>query len=280
MPRLRSLAALAALMLAAGSVGAQPAPACQVAWTGMTRFTYDEGRGSAVVLRGSHSLGGPTTFGVTDDDGFLTLAVLLNQWRADGRAAANATERVTLRRDELELALQAARIGLAYQAGVVRGMGGAASDEDGDSDARSALERQEYMRLTVAELRRLIALASPSGVTVPKGFIRARFAETLERFAPGAANSMEVYYFDYGDGQTASQFCRPGQKNRLVGEVLCSRNFVTGAARAGTPCPDGVALNDLAAAPVCEGVLEGGKLVDGACARLGAPRPPANQPPT
>lgn len=276
MSRSRSLAALAILLLAAGSAGAQPAPACQVTWTGMTRFTYDEGKGAAVVLRGSHSLGGPTTFGVTDDDGFLTLAVLVNQWRADGRAAANETGRVSLRRNELELALQAAKVGLAYQAGVVRDMGGAASDQDGDADGKAALERQEYMRTTVAEVRRLIALSSPAGVTVPKGFIRKRFADTLERFAPAAADPLEVYYFDYDDTQTASQFCRPGQKNRLVGEVLCSRSFVTGAMRAGTPCPDGVAFNDLAATPVCEGAVEGGKLVDKACAPLGAAAPPAS----
>ncbi len=276
MPRLRSLTALAVLALAAGSAGAQPAsaPACQVAFTGMTRFTYDEGRGSAVVLRGRHSLGGDTPFGVTDDDGYLTLAVLLNQWRSDGRAAKNDTDRVTLRRNELELALQAAKIGLAYQANVIRERGGAAAEGE-DADGAGALERQEYMRTTVAELRRLIALAGPGGVIVPKGFIRARFGDRIERFAPGAANPLEVYYFDYDDTQTASQFCRPGQKNRLVGEVLCSRNFVTGAARVGTPCSDGVALNDLAATPVCEGAVEGGKLVDKACAPVGTVPAPA-----
>lgn len=272
----RTLTALAVLLLAGGAAAAQPAPApaCQVTWLGMTHFTYDEDRLSAVILRGRQSLAPDKDFGVTDDDGFLTIAALLNQWQSDGRAAQNATGRVTLRRNELELALQAAKIGLAYQAYVLRDQGGTAVGDD-DADGKDALARQEYWRVTVAELRRLLGIASANGVTVAKGFIRARFGDELERFAPNDPKRLGVVYFDYDDADNPSEFCQPGQKNRLVGEVLCSRNFATGAERAGTPCAGGVAMNELAALPVCRGVVEDKALVDRDCLPVGAVPPAA-----
>jgi len=261
MRSLPTMIALGALALAAGLAPARAAPpaACKVGWSSVSRIVYGDESLSAVVYRGRYAGPADSAFTVMDDDGVLTLALLVSQWQSDGRAAANLTGPVRLRKAELELAEQAARIGTAYQASLLRSGGG---DE---TDRAEYEERQEIMRRLAAELRRLSARAGTAGVNVPAGFIRDRIGVFLERFMPGAPNRLEVYYVDPAAPTVANPFCDPKAPNALVGQLICGRNFATGAARPVAACPGGVVFEDLSAAPVCGQTGEDGGAPDPAC---------------
>lgn len=242
--RLGLVAVLALLSAAGAPVQAAPA-ACKVTWTSARHLEFGDQKLSTTVYQGRYE--GPATaeFTLMDDDGFLTLAILASQWQSDGRAQANLTAPVTLRKAELELAMRAARIGTAYQASLLRG------DQTGlDQEPAEYEARQEFFRVLAADLRGLIARAGPGGVIVPAGFIRDRFGTTLERLAPGSPRRIHTYYIDPAKPDEAHPFCDPKAPNALVGQILCSRNFVTGAQRTGSACPGGVSFNDLAAIPL------------------------------
>lgn len=244
--RLGFLAVLALLTTASATVDAAPA-ACKVTWTSLSHLEIGDDKLSATVIRGSYE--GPSTadFTIMDDDGFLTLAILVNQWQSDGRAQANLTGPVTLRKAELELALRAARIGTAYQASLLRGAGEGLEEDPSEYEGR-----QEALRLLSADLRGLIAKAGAGSVSVRTGFIRDRLAVMLERLAPGAAKPIRAYYIDPAKPDEAHPFCDPKAPNALVGQILCSRNFLTGAQRSTSACPGGVTFTDLAALPFSE----------------------------
>jgi len=244
-----SAAAVAALWLAGGA--AEPAgsaaagAACKVTFTGQSRIFWGEEHLSATVWRGRYEGPASAEFGAIDDDGVLTLAILVAHWQADGRAQANLTGPVTLAKAELELALRAAVIGTAYQASLLR-----AGEGNADEIAEWE-ERQETNRALAAELRRLIAAAGPKGASAPKSFIRDRIGLYLERFVPGAPKQLKVHYVDPSDPEVQSPFCDPAAPNALVGKILCGRNFATGALRPANACPGGVAFTGLLTAPVC-----------------------------
>ena len=246
--RLVSLAALAAVLLSAHAAAARIMPvACTVSWASVSRITIGDDDLSALVFTGSYRGAGEADFTVMDDDGLLTLAILMNQWQLDGRFRTNLTAPVALRRTELELAQRAARIGTAYQASLLR----SGPDAGLDQDPEEYEARQEFFRSLAAQLRGLIAKAGPNGATVPAGFLRDRVGTMLERMAPGAAKPIKAYYIDPAKPDVFNPFCDPKAPNALVGQIPCSRSFVTGDVRPGTPCMS-LGFADVSALPVKE----------------------------
>jgi len=237
------LAALAALSLAPAEYASAAGANCRVSWISGARVEVGDDKLVAYDYRGAFEMGDRSEFTLRDDDGFLTLAILMARWQSDGRAARNLTERVTIPTRELDAARRAGQVGTAYQASLLR-------SGEGGEDPSEYEARQEYFRSLAAEMKALMAKAGSGGVTVRSGYLRDRFGVMLERLAPGSPRRIEVYYIDPAKPDVANAFCDPKAPVALVGRVLCNNNFVTGAARADAICPDGVQMDDLAAAPL------------------------------
>ncbi|WP_292064858.1 hypothetical protein [Brevundimonas sp. UBA7664] len=263
-------ASLVALMaLAVGGAGppgpaAQAGGVCQVDFTGISDIVYNPQLGlSGPIIMGSHNFtpvtrtGGPnsTTFELLDADGFLTLVILLNEWRASGQLQRNATEGVVFQRADLALALDAADRGLRYHQVVLNRLEENRPDNYADA-RRLLLMKLEGLGILADGLRPRLSGAA-AAIELNPGFLSGRIGRFLDGLAPGPEQSMMAQYLDRPTGNTPNVLCDGAAASTVVGQVLCGYRFADGVAREPAICPQGIRFTRLAALPRCR--REGGQ---------------------
>lgn len=262
-----SLVAMVALAVGgAGPPGpaAQAAGVCQVDFTGISDIVYNPQLGLyGPIIMGSHNFtpatrtGGPnsTTFELLDADGFLTLVILLNEWRASGQLQRNATDGVVFQRADLALALDAADRGLRYHQAVLNRL--EENRPDNYADARRLLVMKlEGFQILADGLRPRLS-GGGAAIELNPGFLSGRIGRFLDGLAPGPDQLMMAQYFDRPTGNTPNVLCDGAAASTLVGQVLCGYRFADGVAREPAICPQGIRFTRLAALPRCR--REGGQ---------------------
>ena len=257
-------ASLVALMAFAVGGAGPPGPAaqaggvCQVDFTGISDIVYNPQLGlSGPIIMGSHNftpatrMGGPnsTTFELLDADGFLTLVILLNEWRASGQLQRNATEGVVFQRADLALALDAADRGLRYHQAVLNRL--EEDRPDNYADARRLLVMKlEGFRILADGLRPRLS-GGGAAIELTPGFLSGRIGRFLDGLVPGPEQSMMAQYLDRPTGNTPNVLCDGAAASTLVGRVLCGYRFADGVAREPAICPQGIRFTRLATLPRC-----------------------------
>lgn len=240
---------------------AQASAACQVAFTRISDVVYNPQLGlSGTIIVGNHNYApatrsaGPdsTNFEVLDTDGFLTLIILLNEWRASGQLERNATEAVAFERSDLVLALDAVDRGLRYHQVLLTRV-----DEtpiDNPAAARRLLMlKLEGLRVLAEGLRPRLA-GGAATVELTPGFLSARMGRFLDGLAPGPDQSIMAQYLDRPTGSTPNVLCDGAAASAFLGQLLCGYRFADGAAREPAICPQGIRFTRLAALQRCRRV--------------------------
>lgn len=255
----------AAVALVVGGASSSPArPAaqtgeCRVEFTGISDVAYNPAlQLSGVIIKGSHNYApatlsggsGATPFEVLDHDGFLTLFILLNEWRASGQLDRNATEAVDFRRGDLALALEAVERGLRYHEAVATTI---TDDTPNREDARRLLALKADGMRAIAEGLRPAMSGDQGLVELPAGFLSARMGLFLDRLTP-PEQIMQAQYLDRPTGGAPNILCDRSAASAFIGHLLCGYQFASGQAREPAVCPQGIRLTRLAALPRCRRV--------------------------
>lgn len=235
---------------------------CEADFTHFTRYSYVvEGLElSAIRVTGTYMLSGAGgRFSVVDDDGFFTFAAVHGRWMSTGlfhndRNPDGYRVGGSVPKSDLRLLKAAAEVGLDYYDYIHRkyvtprpGQSAAAfqSFRDQITDRRRFFEKA---RLLVDK-----TLAQPGSSANPNVEVRYLYEYRqlfffLERFM----NPLSVaQYADLDRPGKLHRLCQAGEANPAVGQVVCSRDFLTGERRhdrreARRFCPKGIAFRQFA----------------------------------
>jgi hypothetical protein len=263
----------------AGATGSN----CRINYSSISRITYSEHNLNALVVRGVHtipsqdvnrfSLNPNTEFSVIDDDGFLTLSAIVSSWQEQGLASRNLNMPVTVPKKDVELALEAARIGVAYQTtliGILNRTPAAQRQPDHQRNLDSANDRKVFMEKVIRDLNAQIGSVASAAVNrnlvlLPRYFMRDGVQEGsssvqnrgiagfLENFAPDAQNRILAQYGDSRMPSAGRQIlCNPQATSELIGRAFCYRDFIDNERRDPNFCSSGITYGDIATAPFCE----------------------------
>lgn len=240
-------------------LGAAPLPQektgeiCGVRYSRVLAGTYEQTTAKrmlpGLMIEGSASPG-EQAFNFFDDDGSLTLAMLLAAWQADGTTAANQNGDVTIDRRDAVLMEHAGRVGSAYFGAILDYAAGV-----GNITPQQIIEVAQA-RTQLALFQRVEAQAKASLAVADGKFILPRrfitevggYFETLRPTAKDAVNSR---YRDMATGR-ASRLCDPGADSTLLGQMLCDRNLGTGAPGKTSYCRSSTGITSPARAMMCE----------------------------
>lgn len=257
---------LMAGILALSVVGSTTAPAtarqaasvCRVQFTGLSTVRYNPGLNlTGFIIMGQHNYdsttrsGGAasTDFEVLDNDGYLTLIMLMNEWQASGKLGRNQTRIVTYPRSDILLALDAASMGVAYHR-ILAGMVEREQPENATTILSLLALKTEAMTALEQGLRSALD-RSPGGVDLPPGFLTARLGVILDGLHPGPGQFIQTQYLDRPTGDGPNILCNADARSVVIGQVFCGTRFTDGAARDAAFCPEGVRLNQLSSLPRC-----------------------------
>ena len=256
--------ALAADGVAAAPVeqpAAQAGGVCEVVFSRISDVTYNPTLDlSGPIIVGSHSYvpetrtggAGSTGFEVLDNDGFLTLVILLNEWRASGQLKRNESGTVAFQRSDLVLALDAVDRGLRYHQ-VLSDYTDANRPENYADVRRLLMLKLEGLRVLAEGLRPRLA-GGAATVQLPPGLLSARRGLFLDRLAVGPEQLIQAQYLDRPTGDAQNVLCDGTAKSAFLGQVLCGYRFADGKAREPAICPEGLTFNRLAVVPRCRRV--------------------------
>lgn len=189
-------------------------------------------------------------FKLLDDDGFLSLVMLLRAWEAEGKTAINQTAEVSIDLSDLNMLEYASRIGENYFGAVVE----YAATLPGITptqvvEVAQAKEQYALFHRVGEQARASILAAKGSSGLLPAGFIR-EIGTYLEQLRPSAEHAFNSRYNDELTGGT-HRLCDPAAANTLVGKMLCDRHLGTGALRADAYCDSTKHIASPARAPTC-----------------------------
>jgi hypothetical protein len=231
-----------------------------------------------MTLKGRYSDAAPS-FDFFDDDGFLTLTMVLNVWQANGTTAKNLTQSVEVDRRDLLLLRDAAAVGRGFFNSIVV-YGAKKMDLTPDQlaeidDAKSHLALWEKIDLQIG---RSLAAEQGDTTSLPVKFING-VGEYLERLRPLAARRIESRYRDFAADGTISQLCTAEAANPMVGRILCDRDFRTGVRKSDAYCSAESVVRSPATAVICDATIANNKLSATRCTN-GAGGPAASLPAT
>lgn len=226
-------------------------PTCDVTYTEIKEVSYGAAEDSlnGILLKGQHNApagAGTKSFEVLDLDGFLVLAAIHSSWQSNLLVQANARGQVSLPMDDIKSALRVVRMGQNYFRVLLRNARAA------NAPNIAAIEAEINAKATyLSILRSQLENWESNGGNVARNGIKLFMSEGLERFAPGSSDRLYSQYRDLSLGNTPQILCNPEAASELVGQVLCSRNFVTSAQRSPSFCAGGITFNRLSSLPVC-----------------------------
>ncbi|MES2987195.1 MAG: hypothetical protein V4808_04755 [Pseudomonadota bacterium] len=203
------------------------------------------------ILLIAGSSGPPASqFKLLDDDGFLSLVMLLRAWEAQGKTAANQNAPVAIQVSDLNMLEYASRIGENYFGAVVDYAATLPSiTPEQVVEVQQAKEQLALFRRVGEQARGSIEAATGADGVLPAGFIRS-VGSYLEQLRPSAQHAFNSRYHDELTGGT-QRLCDPSATNTLVGKMLCDRDLGTGALRAGAHCRSTKDIASPAQAPTC-----------------------------
>lgn len=234
------------------SWGLVPAgPSCNVTYTEIKDVSYGPAEDNlhGILIKGQHNApagAGTKSFEVLDLDGFLVLAAIHSSWQSNLLVQANQRGQVNLPMDDIKSALRVVRMGQNYFPILLR------NARTANAPNMAAIETEinaklSYLRTLGAQLESW----ERNGGVVARNGINQFMSTGLERFAPGSSDRLYSQYRDLSLGNTPQILCNPQAQSELVGQVLCSRNFVTSAQRSPNFCAGGISFNRLSSLPVC-----------------------------
>jgi len=257
------IVAAAALCLtgaaAAPTDGQQDSSVCQVEFTAQSDVLYNPDLDlTGRIITGRHNYSATTRSGsstwtdfeVLDNDSFLILYVLANEWKASGLLERNRREAVGFPRTDIELALAATRMGLIYHRTLK-------AKVERESPANAA----DILALLALKIESLLVLqtgleqyagGSASTVELPPGFLSTRMGPMLDGLVPGPEQRTMAQYLDRTTGKSVPNvLCSHDAASAFVGQLLCGFRVTTATAREPAICPDGLRLTRLSSLPVC-----------------------------
>lgn len=249
------IAPLALLLLGAASPSKPQAQGetCGVFYSRILLGSYEQSTVKrtlpALMIEGS-AAPGTESFDFFDDDGFLTLTMLVSAWQASGQGSANIAGEVQVDRSDLALLEYASRVGSAYFQAVLD-----------YAATRKDLTPQQVIEVDQAKAQLALfqragtqakaSLGAADGKTIlPRGFI-PQLGAYLENLRPTAPNAFNSRYNDMVSQKT-SRLCDPAGASTLLGKILCDRDLGTGAKRAESYCASTSDIASPAHAMVCE----------------------------
>ena len=260
-----------------------PGETCSVHYSRILLGSYEQPTAKrtlpALMVAGTASPGGQA-FNFFDDDGFLTLAMLVSAWQAGGQTAANLTADVTVDRGDIVLMEYVSRVGSGYFQAILD-----YAATRNDLTAQQVIE-VDQAKAQLALFQRMgtqarASLAANGGdgtnPTLPRHFI-TDLGDYLETLRPSASQAVNSRYNDLATQKT-SRLCDPDAPSALLGRMLCDRNLGTGAVRATPYCRSSAGITSPARALVCEvhgvdGKSSATNCTDGAGGKS-VPAPPA-----
>lgn len=217
------------------------------------------------VLLIAGSSGSPASpFKLLDDDGFLSLVMLLRAWEGQGKTAVNQTAQVSIDLSDLNMLEYASRIGENYFGAVVDYAATLTSITPiQEIEVAQAKEQFALFRRIGEQARASIAAGKGDSGLLPAGFIR-EIGTYLEQLRPSAERAFNSRYHDELHGGT-HRLCDPAAVNTLVGQMLCDRHLGTGASRSDSQCDTTEKIGSPAQAPACVLRTVDGKAVAREC---------------
>lgn len=241
---------------------------CAVRYDRVTHFTYMQPiAGKALpgmTIRGRYGDTAPP-FEFLDDDGFLSLMMVLADWGANGTAAQNLKGDVGVERRDLLMLRDSAAVGRGFFNRIIAYAAARSDLKPGQilevEDAKQYLAMWDKIDLQIGNS---LSRASGSTAMLPPGFI-AMIGDQMERLRPDAARRIASKYEDEAAGGLVSQLCTAEARNPLIGRILCDRDFRTGVERDKPFCRPGSTIGSPATALNCDAVIENGKLSPTRC---------------
>ena len=259
--RLTLVAALA--LVVGGGSAASPgiaAPAggvCKITFTRTSDTKTNPALGlSGLIFMGSHNYdpatrsggSGTTAFELGDTDGFLTLYILMNEWRASGQLEANRSKPVLFHRTDLLLALDATERGLSYQRAVMDRADSQASEIN--IKTKSLISMKIETLSVISDGLRAVLSGNGSMVEIPPGFMSVRIGIFLDRLT-GPDQQIMAQYPDRSAGEKFNVLCDPSAPSALVGQLLCGYSLTNAKRRDDGLCLKGMSMNRSASVPRC-----------------------------
>jgi hypothetical protein len=224
---------------------------CKVEYDEITEFRYGPARLKGIMIKGTHNAPFGSfpnkDFNVLDVDGFFSLTALHSDWQSRSLVQDNRTSSTPIPLPDIRSAKQIVAMGIQYHTYQEQQF---RNDPNLASELPGIVLKKNFL---LALGRELEIWERAQGV-VPAGRIRAALSEGLEKFAPTANvnDRLLSIYPDASIGDRPNVLCNKDAVSVMVGQVVCSRDFVNSFQRNPMFCPGGINFDSLSTVRVCQ----------------------------